>query len=455
MITMKKTVTLKNLLAGSVLTMAMSMNAQTTDPKPANADEFKPSGNLWGYVFGDYAMKTQNDSLGRGGGNVQYKTPAALNSGNVATTTNPVPANAQTNAFQIRRMYLGYDYNITKHFSASAVLANEQTLLPNNQNTVYLKYAFLKWSNIFKGSDLVVGQLQTASFATPFQTEPLWGYRSIERTIMDLHNTDGSTDLGISLQGRAWTQKNASDSLHPSLVGYVLQVGNGNSAVPESDPFKKVRANVYVSLLGQKLTIGFYGDYVTQQYTPYHTSNMTMKAYASFKTESFRIGVEAFQQTNQNSDIYTVYDPASKTFSKNDTASGVQFGVSVFGSAKIITNKLNVFARYDMFNPDTKWNTNNAYSKAYSGIQGSNLTSATFYKQSFFTAGLDWTPDKRVHFMPNIWVNKYSSMMSSAGPDGTGKAFSSRMVNDADVVYRLTFYFIFNGSKKVSNNGMY
>jgi hypothetical protein len=182
---------------------------------------------------------------------------------------------------------------------------------------------------------------------------------------------------------------------------------------------------------------------------------MTMKAYASFKTESFRIGVEAFQQTNQNSDIYTVYDPASKTFSKNDTASGVQFGVSVFGSAKIITNKLNVFARYDMFNPDTKWNTNNAYSKAYSGIQGSNLTSATFYKQSFFTAGLDWTPDKRVHFMPNIWVNKYSSMMSSAGPDGTGKAFSSRMVNDADVVYRLTFYFIFNGSKKVSNNGMY
>ncbi|HEV7231071.1 MAG TPA: hypothetical protein VGO45_07080, partial [Bacteroidia bacterium] len=316
MITMKKTVTLKNLLAGSVLTMAMSMNAQTTDPKPANADEFKPSGNLWGYVFGDYAMKTQNDSLGRGGGNVQYKTPAALNSGNVATTTNPVPANAQTNAFQIRRMYLGYDYNITKHFSASAVLANEQTLLPNNQNTVYLKYAFLKWSNIFKGSDLVVGQLQTASFATPFQTEPLWGYRSIERTIMDLHNTDGSTDLGISLQGRAWTQKNASDSLHPSLVGYVLQVGNGNSAVPESDPFKKVRANVYVSLLGQKLTIGFYGDYVTQQYTPYHTSNMTMKAYASFKTESFRIGVEAFQQTNQNSDIYTVYDPASKTFSK-------------------------------------------------------------------------------------------------------------------------------------------
>jgi hypothetical protein len=454
MITMKKTGTLKSFFAAAFLTAAVGTQAQTSDPK-ASSDEFKPSGNLWGYVFGDFAMKTQNDSLSRGGGNVQYKTPASLNTGNVVTASNPVPANSQSNAFQIRRAYLGYDYNITKHFSASMVLANEQTLLPNSQNTVYLKYAFLKWSEIFRGSDLVIGQLPTASFATPFNTEPLWGYRSVERTIMDMHNNDGSTDLGLSLQGRIWKQKNGMDTMKPAMVGYILQIGNGSSAVPENDPYKKVRANVYVSFLSQSLTIGFYGDYTTQQYSPYHTSNMTMKAYASFKTENFRIGVEAFQQTNQNSDIYGVYDPSTKLISKNDTSSGIQMGVSVFGSAGIIKNKLNVFARFDMYNPDTKWSTNNVYSKAYSGITGSNLTSATFYKQQFITAGLDWTPDKRVHIMPNIWLNKYSSMMSSAGPDGTGKPFSSRMVNDMDLVYRVTFYFIFNGNKKVSNNGMY
>ncbi|HXC06203.1 MAG TPA: hypothetical protein VNZ86_15705, partial [Bacteroidia bacterium] len=376
---MRKMIT-RNFLAGSAFLLAGALNAQTTTPAPASTDEFKPSGSVWGYVFGDFAFKAHNDTLGRGAGNVQYKGTSSLNSNNVAGPSNPVPANVQSNAFQIRRAYLGYDYQITKNFSASAVLANEQTLLPNNQNTVYLKYAFVKWSNIWKGTDIIFGQFQTASFATGMGTEPLWGYRASERTIMDMHNIDGSTDLGVSLQGKLWEQKNVTDEeKKPALVGYILQLGNGASATPETDPYKKARINLYTALLNQKLVIGVYGDYTTQQYSPYHTSNMTMKVYASYRCEAFHLGFEAFQQTNQNSDIYKVYDPAIKnTDANNDTVSGVQMGISVWGSAKIIKNKLNIFARYDSYNPDTKWNTLNVYSKAYAGISGSNLASATF-----------------------------------------------------------------------------
>jgi len=448
---MRKLLT-KCFLAGSTCLLVSGLGAQTT--APAADGDFKPSGNVWGYVFGDYAYKTQNDTLGRGAGNVQYKGTNALSSGNIATGTNPVPANVQTNAFQIRRMYLGYDYNISKNFSASAVLANEQTLLGNNQNTTYLKYAFLKWSNIWKNSDLILGQFQTCSFATAFGTEPLWGYRASERTIMDLHNIDGSTDLGASLQGKIW-QQTAPDSMKPAFLGYVLQVGNGNSATPATTQFRKYRANVYVALMNQKLVVGVYGDYVTQQFSPYKTSNTTYKAYASFRTEAFHVGVEVFQQTNQNSDIYQVYSASTKKWSNNDTASGVQMGISIFGSAKIIKNKLNVFARYDMYNPDSKWNTDNLYSKAYSGITGSNMNSATFYKQTFVNIGLDWTPNSRVHLMPNFWYNANNSMMSTAGPEFNGKPFGTRVVKDEDIVYRLTFYYLFNSNKKVSNNGFY
>jgi hypothetical protein len=448
---MRKMITMKSLFAGSIILLTGALQAQTA----TDNGDFKPSGNMWGYVFGDYAMKTQNDTLGRGAGNVQYKGTGALNSNNVVSGTNPVPANVQSNAFQIRRAYLGYDYNIAKNFSASVVLANEQTLLGNNQNTTYLKYAFVKWSNIWKGTDIIFGQYQTASFATGFGTEPLWGYRSSERTLLDLHNIDGSTDLGVSLQGRIWQKKVDSDTMKPAMVGYILQLGNGNSATPETDPYKKFRANLFTALCNQKLVIGVYGDYTTQQYSPYHTSNMTMKAYVSYRTPAFHIGLEVFQQTNQNSDIYKVYDPSTKKLGTNDTASGVQMGISIFGSARIIKNKLNVFARYDSYNPDTKWNTNNVYSKAYSGITGSNLNSATFYKQTFVNAGLDWTPDKRIHIMPNFWYNADNSMMSSAGPDGTGKLFGTRVVKDEDVVYRVTVYFLFNSNKKVSNNGFY
>jgi hypothetical protein len=458
---MRKTFTLKSFIAGTALFLTGAMHAQTTTPDPAGSEEFKPSGNVWGYVFGDYAFKSQNDSLGRGAGNVQYRGTGALNSNNVTSAaapnlSNPVPANVQSNAFQIRRAYLGYDYQFAKNFSVSTVLANEQTLLPNNQNTVYLKYAFVKWSNIWKNSDLIIGQFQTASFATSGATEPLWGYRSIERTLLDLHNIDGSTDLGFSLQGKLWEQKNITEEgKKPMFFGYAFQLGNGSSAVPESDPYKKVRVNLYASLCNQKLVIGLYGDYTTQQYSPYHTSNTTYKAYISYRNEAFHVGAEVFQQTNQNSDIYKVYDKVANKLSAGDTSSGVQMGVSVFGSAKIIKNKLSVFARYDMYNPDTKWNTKNVYSSAYSGIKGSNLTSATFYTQTFLTAGLDWTPDKRFHIMPNVWYNAYNSMMSSAYADGTGKPLSSRMVKDEDIVYRVTFYYIFNPSKKVNNNGFY
>src|ERR1017187_9074608 len=90
----------------------------------SNAQEdFKPSVNLWGYVFGDYAVKSHNDTLSRGGGSVQYKGTNPLSSSNVVSGTNPAPANMQTDAFQIRRVYLGYDYRLTKNISAQIVLA--------------------------------------------------------------------------------------------------------------------------------------------------------------------------------------------------------------------------------------------------------------------------------------------------------------------------------------------
>ncbi|MFI5150736.1 MAG: hypothetical protein ACHQRM_13455 [Bacteroidia bacterium] len=433
-----------------------SANFLTAQDSLHTPSTFKPEGKLWGLAFGDYAFKTHNDTLGRGGGNVQYKGTNALNSNNVVSGTNPVPANVQSNAFQIRRAYVGYDYNISRRLSAYVVLANEQTLLPNNQNTVYLKYAYLKWSNLWKGTDLVFGQFQTASYSADFGVSPLWGYRSVERTILDFHNIDASTDLGVSLQGKIWQKKSSPDSVPGSFLGYYLQLGNGNSATPESDPYKKVRVSLYASLFKQKLVLGVYGDYSNQQYSPYHTSNTTINAYVSYRGPIFHIGVEVFGQRNQNSDIYKVYDPETKKLSAtNDTATGIQIGFSLFGSARIIKNKLNVFARYDSYNPDISWNTNNVYSKANAGITGSNLNSATFYTQSFVTTGLDWTPDKRFHIMPNFWWNGNNAMMSSAGPSGTGKLFGSRTVKDEDVVFRVTFFYIFNSSKEISGNGFY
>src|ERR1700722_14118077 len=65
------------------------------------------TGRLWGYVFGDYYYKSHADSLNRGGSNQYSGIPQSRN------------------AFQFRRIYLGYDYNISKKVSSELLLAAE------------------------------------------------------------------------------------------------------------------------------------------------------------------------------------------------------------------------------------------------------------------------------------------------------------------------------------------
>src|SRR5690349_21890472 len=72
------------------------------------------SGRIWGYVFGDYYYKGHADTLNRGGSNQYTGIPQGRN------------------AFQFRRIYLGYDYNISKKFVAEVLLAAEDNFPAGN-----------------------------------------------------------------------------------------------------------------------------------------------------------------------------------------------------------------------------------------------------------------------------------------------------------------------------------
>ncbi|HZX59019.1 MAG TPA: hypothetical protein VFE54_09840 [Mucilaginibacter sp.] len=79
-------------------------NALTT-PKQAEADtSWKPVRRLWGYAFGDFYYNAHADVANRGG----------------ETNYNGVPT--YRNSFQFRRIYLGYEYDINKKFTAEVYL---------------------------------------------------------------------------------------------------------------------------------------------------------------------------------------------------------------------------------------------------------------------------------------------------------------------------------------------
>ena len=334
------------------------------------------SGRLWGYEFGDYYFKGHSDSLGRGGSN-QYTG---------------VPQNRS--AFQSRRIYLGYDYNITSKFSAELLLAAEDDgptatsnltsstvpgtagltsgnndALQDNKLSFYIKLANVRIKNIWSGADLVLGQVATPSF--PLLTEKIWNYRSIERTISDIRRTP-SYDMGAGLQG----------TFDPATknFGYDLLVGNGSSAKPEADNFKWFYGDVYGYFLHKKLVVDAYADYERLNWTSaWHHSRQMLKGFIAYNSAAtdkgmdpgngFTIGVEGFiNNLKQDMLVTKLGGYASSVAADSTTIDNEASGLSMYIHGDIVKHKLRFFARYDAYNPMTK--INNALYKGYAAQTG-------------------------------------------------------------------------------------
>lgn len=352
--------------------------------------EFKPSGKVWGYAFGDYYFKQHADSANRG--NTQYSN---------------MPVN--TNAFEFRRVYLGYDYNISEKFSAEFLLSYEgSSLSSDGSRSVFLKSANVRWKNIFCRTDLVAGLHSTPSF--PMLEEKLWGYRSIEKLTIDMRKCAGSTDLGVSLQGKLDSAGN---------FGYNVMAANGSGTKPETDVFKRFYGDVYAKFMDKKIIVDLYGDYERTQLTPYHKSKMNVKLVLAYQADKFTVGVSVFQQLQENYAVYT--DPATAT---GDTAGVSVFGAGFFVRGVLLKDRLSFFVRTDVYDPDSKFNKEYVYSGSYSA----------YNTEMFAVAGLDYTPVKNVHIMPNVWYNSYQSRAKNA---------SGKMLGDYDLVPRLTVQYIF------------
>jgi len=121
--------------------------------KPADADtSWKPVRRVWGYAFGDFYYDAHSDAGGRGG---------ETNYGGVPT---------YRNAFQFRRLYLGYDYDIDKKFTATLLLASE----PNASTSV----ANATTANVQNSDNLVDGKMSFYIKNANLRVKDLWsGYR--------------------------------------------------------------------------------------------------------------------------------------------------------------------------------------------------------------------------------------------------------------------------------------
>jgi hypothetical protein len=417
--------------------------------KPEDVDTtWKPQRRLWGYAFGDAYY-------------VQHAPPLTSSQGK---ENNYYQAQSNRNAFQFRRIYLGYDYDINKKFKAEVLLAsepNENTApttatsgIPNGDNladgrmSFYIKNFNIRAREIWNGTDFVIGEMGTPGFAlnepgtnAPVSlSETTWGYRSVERTITDFHKNN-SYDVGAALQG-TFDPKTKN-------FGYVVMVGdnttsslttvyNPNSALSPTNPnpntgfFKIFYGDLWAKFLDKHLYVDLYADYAETSSsiasaavasgTINPQEHNMFKIFVAYNAKPFTVGVEAYTQKLKNAMINTV-DKTVDDATVN--------AISLWIRGTIVKDKWSYFARYDNYNPDTKFNNAANYSVNANGYSSFDPTT----KEQFVTAGIDFTPAKNIHFMPNVWFTQYKTQY-----DPTHAGY---VPDNHTLVYRMTFFYTF------------
>jgi len=324
-------------------------------------------GKLWGYVFGDYFFKAAGDSTGS---STQYSN---------------YPNSYQ--GFEIRRAYLGFDYTFNDKFSSQILLEGNDKILTSTRLGLFIKTAYVEWK-AFERVSFAIGLVPTPTWSWALN-EKAWNYRPIEKTIIDMRGLGNASDLGVSARGKFDKAGN---------YGFGLMIGNGNGQKPEINKYKKYYGTLFAKPV-KGLQLEAYADY---EPNAGEKNKTTLKGFAGYTIDKFNFGVEVFQQTQKNAGGTDI--------------DVVPFGISgfVWGNLLGRENKpvLNVFARYDMYD-------------------GNSKNDSVGYKENFITIGLDYMPIENVHFMPNVWVNSYS------------KKTSTTEERKADVVARMTFFFVF------------
>jgi hypothetical protein len=346
---------------------------------------FKPYGVIGGLFFGDYAYKLKADSLKRG--EVEYSNIKAPQS-----------------FFNIRRLYVSYDYFISPKFSTQVVLTYEGQTAATSTRNIFIRYMNIRWKNVFKRTDFVFGQQPTPTFSF---IETAWGLRSIEKTIADMRGIAPASDLGFSVQGRLNEKEN---------LNYNVTIANGSGLRPENDKYKRFYASFFGKLLSEKLWFDL--NYNYESVAPsLRKARHLYKLGLAYTTDNVTIGCEAFDNKLKHfAGVITA--PVNDTTLVNENSTGYSFFVT-----NRFSKKFSGFIRYDHFNPDDRFNSSTRYVNNYNSNN-----------ESFFTTGIDFQPVDRVHIMPNIWYDHFHNKYSKT---------EHGVTENSDIVARVTVYVVF------------
>lgn len=289
------------------------------------------------------------------------------------------------NGFWFRRVYLTYDREISESFTSRVRLemSSEGDFLTNAKMSPVVKDLYLRWQNDFH--QVTAGLTSTPTWGL---VEDVWGYRSVEKTPLDLFDFGSSRDIGLSVRGQFDEQ---------GTLEYQFMIGNGNSNRTELNKGKKVMLSlayhVTEHIVGQ-----VYGDWNS---LPNEVDIITIQGFLAYRAENMSAGL--------------LYAHQKRTLPLADLDLDL---ASVFTNFRLSETAKGFFRVDHSFNP-------------VPGI-GSNdyipINSTT--ESTFMVGGVDMEVGPDIHLIPNIETIVYGE-----GPGGTTPS--------TDLIPRLTLFYRF------------
>lgn len=392
-------------------------------------DEF-PKTKISGLIFGDYYYNAVRDTAFN-----------PIVSKNAIKGNNALSGKQNENSFQIRRVLFAFEHKATKNVEALFRLESDPTVSYFSNDTAkksftlgkfstFIKDVYFKW-NYFQGHNVQFGVFSTGAWDV---SESFWGHRYIEKTITDIRKSTVARDLGVGLNGKL-------DSIGKFKYSAMFGEGTGVN-IPIADWYKRYYATFSYSPIIElnekkeivkELTVSIFYDrnekksivdsvysvnkFITNSNVNANSQELTF--FTGYKEkDKYSFGLECYYSSSPYS--FWAKDVTTPASSKFVSLNG--FGVSIFGSYNV-NEKIDMFARYDYFDP------NNHSNKLAKGDT-----------RNYIIAGCAYSPAKNVSISPNVLVETYEDKIDGiTNPDGTKKNLPYK----ASITPRVTFYYIF------------
>ncbi len=289
------------------------------------------------------------------------------------------------NGFWFRRIYLTFDFEMSEQLSVRLRFeANTPGDFESGGNIEpFVKDAYIQW----KGENLeaLLGLSPTPTWSV---IEAFWGYRPVEKTLLDLQRLGSARDAGVAVKGRFGADR--------KFYCHAM-VGNGANTEAETNEGKKAMLALGYSP-SDRWVFEVYGDYDER---PGETDRTTYQLFAGYRGAWGRMGIQGARQHREVS---------------RGEALDLD-GASLFAVFEL-TEKLNLLTRLDrMFDPNPD------------GDRIAYLPFDPTAESSLVILGFDYRVHKHFSLIPNV---EYISYDREGGADP-----------EDDLMLRLTFFFRF------------